>query len=521
MSPPDALLDDLAAALHGGWSDYVRSLGFSLGPTRDDAARIHPDLKPFDQLQPSSRVRERELAGDVLDRLVELDLVDMSDPKQPDANALRRLSRLGRAELLEQLALLVFERWARWQDVEGLPEGGGALTREDWFRLSTPGKRDQDTAAVHGLLRQLELDPTAVSGDAPVLPRPSVAALNRTAHPEFARTGLLTLERNELVPEIGPSVFAGILDRLDPRSFSSYPAVGPLYEDLAGRLDVSHDELVIGAGSDWIIRACFDAFCSPGDRVVLPVPTYGMYEVYAQMSGACLEMIPYSDDFTLPVDEVIARLKTGPKIVGLASPNGALGTSVPFADLENLIEVARTASTLVILDEAYVEFTEDLWLSKFRAYSNMVLVRTFSKAAGLAGLRVGYAIGSAEVIRRLKQVRPNVEVNQVGVEGARFMLAHPTVVADQVARTIQGREYLARLLVDLGLEVRAGDANFLHVRFAGIRERVLEAMRREGVLVKDHRDDAVLAGWTRITAADQHHMHRVAEIVRQVARDRG
>lgn len=517
MSRSNTLVDELAAALHNGWSDYVKSLGFWHGPTRDDEARTHPDLKPFDQLSTLSRERERELAADVLGRLVELQMVEVSEAGRPNAHALRKLNRRGRAELLEQLARLVFERWARIRDVEGIPPAGQPFTREDWFRLSTPGKRDQDTAAVHGLLRLLENGPSPVADEPLVPPRSSVAALNRTAYPEFARTEFLTLERNELVPEIASNVFADILGELGPRSFSSYPAVGPLYEDLARHLDVSLDELVVGAGSDWIIRACFDAFCSPGDRVVLAVPTYGMYEVYAQMGGARLETITYSDDFTFPVNQVLARLETGPKIVGLASPNGALGTSIPVAELQILLEAARTAGSLIILDEAYVEFAEDRWLSRFREYPNMVLVRTFSKAAGLAGLRIGYAIGSAEVIGCLKQVRPNVEVNQVGVQAARFMLAHPTIVTDQVARTIDGREYLARFLVGLGLEVRVGDANFLHVRFAGIRERVLEAMYRNGVLVKDHRDDAVLSDWTRITAADRNHMERVAEIIRQAA----
>jgi histidinol-phosphate aminotransferase len=356
--------------------------------------------------------------------------------------------------------------------------------------------------------------------------RAELDGLDRTAAPEQSRAGFLRLERNELVPELDQAAFDEIISALTPASFSAYPSLGPLYAELAASLGVSEDQLLIGAGSDWIIRACFETFCSPGDHVLLPVPTYGMYEVYAQINGTVVDGLPHRDDFSLPLDVLLDRLRAGqrtppvPRVLGLANPNGALGSYVTGSDLEPILRRARESDVLVVLDEAYVDYVGDTWLPRLGEFPNLVLVRTFSKAWGLAGLRVGYAIGGADLIGGLRRVRPNVEINQVGVEAARYLLRRPGLVRDHVQRTLAGKQLLTARLARHGLAVVPGSANFLQVRLGPCREAVLARLAAAQILVKDQRGAGPLDGWTRITVGPAAQVSQVADVVDEVmARD--
>jgi histidinol-phosphate aminotransferase len=346
-----------------------------------------------------------------------------------------------------------------------------------------------------------------------IVPKPSVRDLRRSARPDSSRESYLRLDRNELVPEWDRKVFDGVLAELTPASFSAYPAVRPLYEQLGASLGVPAAQLLLGAGSDWLIRACFDTFCQPGDTVVLAVPTYGMYDVYARLNGAVIHEVPYSGDFSFPLEPVLASLRERPRMLGLASPNGVLGSVISTSDLRAIVGAAREQRTLVVLDEAYLEYGEDRSLSLLPEYDNLVLVRTFSKAGGLAGLRVGYAVAQTELIGWIGQVRPNVEINQVAVVACRYLLSHPGVIRQHVEDTLAGKRLLVKRLRAQGMTVVPGAANFLQVKLGAHREAVLGAFLREDVLVKDQAGDPLLGEWTRITAGPSREMEVVARIV--------
>jgi histidinol-phosphate aminotransferase len=349
-----------------------------------------------------------------------------------------------------------------------------------------------------------------------ITPKPSLLHLHRSARADSSREAYLRLDRNELVPEWNRTVFENIIAELTPTSFSAYPAVGPLYEQLAARLNVTTRQLLLGAGSDWLIRACFDTFCRQGDRVVLAVPTYGMYEVYANLSEAIIDAVPYGPDFAFPFEAVLASLRSGPRLLGLASPNGVLGSAISTADLRTIVRAAREQHTLVVLDEAYLEYSADRSLPLLEEFGNLVLVRTFSKAGGLAGLRVGYAVAQSELISWIAQVRPNVEINQVAVVACGYLLSHPEVVQQHVADTLAGKRLLVEGLRARGMTVIPGEANFVQVKLAEHRAAILDAFRRQNVLVKDQAGSALLDEWTRITVGPPKEMTVVEEIVAAV-----
>lgn len=490
-------LGKLAAAMHESWHAHMTQLGYRHGPERDLELRTHPDLRPFHELSPLAQDRELQVAG----ALAAAAPQPILPGPETDDDA-----------TVEELCLVVYRAWLRSQSHP--PDDAPEPSRREWLASTTPQRRAEDAAAVRGFLEQWRVleAPDRCADPAPA-PRPAVAALRRTADPEAGRSGWLRLERNELVPALDAEVFAAVVARLSPETFSAYPALAPLYDDLARHLGVDQAQIVVGAGSDWLVRAAFETFCSPGARVVLAVPTYGMYDVYARMCGADVHRVFHRPDFVLPVEEVTRELSSGARLLGLANPNGAVGSYVPTGLLEPVLVQARKQGTVVVLDEAYVDFVGDSWTRRLEEFPNLLLVRTFSKAAGLAGLRVGYAVGARELVGWVRQVRPNVEINQVGVEACRYLLENPEVVAGHVTRTLAGRALLAERLEALSLEVRQGAANFVHVWFGSATSAVLAALHDARVLVKHHEGDGILDGWTRITAAGPAEAAWVADLV--------
>jgi histidinol-phosphate aminotransferase len=349
-----------------------------------------------------------------------------------------------------------------------------------------------------------------------IKPRKAVAALVRTAKPDDAsRKRYMRLDRNELVPSVTHEVFRAIIDELDPDSFSAYPAVQPLYEDLAASLGVETNQLLLGAGSDWLVRAVFDTFVEEGDEVILPTPTYGMYPVYGELRAARLTLLEHREGFGVPVDAITHALSHNAKLLALANPNGALGCSVGWDELSRIVKLAAEHDTLVVVDEAYVEYTDENSAALVADHDNLVLIRTFSKACGLAGLRLGYAVGPTRLIDWMSRTRPNVEINEVAVVAGRYLLRHPEVVRKQVELGLAGKSLLVDEFEALGIQVYPGAANFVQARLGASTPAIIDDLRASGILVKDQTGAGSLDGWTRITIGPPEEMLRVVSIVKK------
>ena len=332
-----------------------------------------------------------------------------------------------------------------------------------------------------------------------IRPRDSMRGINRDARPVQSRAQVVRLDYNELVPGLPEAVFADIVERVEPWMFSAYPEPLPLYDALAARLSVSTDALVVGAGSDAVIAQTLEVFCGPGDDLVLTTPTYGMYHVYAHRLGCDVTCVEADATLSWDVDAVIAAISPRTKVVAIANPSGAVGTHLGGSEISAVLAAARSHDAVLLLDEAYIDFVEDRWGPQVQDQENLLLVRTFSKAAGLAGLRVGYAVGHADVIRWIRLARPNVEVNQVGIVAARHLLEQPNLLADVVASVCAGRDLLADALRDRGVEVPNSHTNFL---LAGIPDgaEVARQLADRGILVRTHPGSDLLEPYVRITA---------------------
>jgi histidinol-phosphate aminotransferase len=289
---------------------------------------------------------------------------------------------------------------------------------------------------------------------------------------------------------------------------------------LAQREGHSIDEIFVGVGSDEAIDLLLRVFCEPGkDHVLIPEPTYGMYRVAASIQNAIVDRVLLTDDFQLDRTAISRALRPDTKLVFVCSPNNPTGNRLRTDDL---LWLCRQAPGLVVVDEAYVEFSESASMGlHVPSIDNLVVLRTLSKAWGLAGIRLGYAIAHPAVIRYLLNVKSPYNINVLTARAALEGIRAADTTAAMVRRIRDERERLRISLAasPLVIDVLPSDANFLAVRFHD-PTRVREALAAESIIVRDRTQEPKLSGCLRITVGTPEENDRVLAVIRRLAGDR-
>jgi histidinol-phosphate aminotransferase len=281
---------------------------------------------------------------------------------------------------------------------------------------------------------------------------------------------------------VAPSLLE-LLDALPAALLTRYPPVfaGELKQVLARKHGVAPENVTTGCGSDDVIDSAMRAFCEPGDRVAYPVPTFGIIPTFARMNAASPVEVLSNPDFSIDADHLIAAKAA---VTYVCTPNNPTGLPVERGVVRRL---DQELEGILLLDEAYADFG-DVDLADFAADSDRTIsLRTMSKACGLAGLRVGYAIGPAPLIREVEKSRGPYKVNAVADAAARGILsADGAWVDDVVAQTRNHRARLAERLRELGLTCWPSAANFILIKLPAGRaaNEVNTALRARGVAVR-------------------------------------
>lgn len=260
------------------------------------------------------------------------------------------------------------------------------------------------------------------------------------------------------------------------------PECTALREAVAAFHGLDPEQVFLGNGSDEVLAFCFQAFFTPGKPVLFPDITYSFYPVYANLFGQDFREIPLDEDFGLPVEEFLG----GNGGVVIANPNAPTGRAVPLSDIRRILEANSEA--VVLVDEAYVDFGARSAVELIGSYPNLVVVRTMSKSRSLAGLRVGYAMGSADLIAGLNCVKNSFNsytLDRVAQAAAEASIRDGDYFRATVARVVGTREAAAVRLRSMGFRVCDSCANFLFISHDGFPARALLAgLRQRGILVR-------------------------------------
>jgi histidinol-phosphate aminotransferase len=267
---------------------------------------------------------------------------------------------------------------------------------------------------------------------------------------------------------------------------------------------------------DEAIHLLCETYLEPQDQVLIVVPTYSMYAIYAAVSGARVIAVP-APEFRFPTQAVLANITERTRLITIANPNNPTGTLASQADL---LEIARSApQSAVLVDEAYYEFCGQTLLAEIAGRTNVFVARTFSKAYGLAGLRCGVLAGPEEQMRLIRRVASPYNVNQVALICVPEALADQGYVRWYAEEVKQGRVLLERELEALNIGYCPSHANFVLASFGENKDAFVEGMRERGILVRDRSFDPGCPGWVRITLGSFAQTQQLLAALREVVQE--
>jgi histidinol-phosphate aminotransferase len=351
-------------------------------------------------------------------------------------------------------------------------------------------------------------------------PREAVRTLP-VYHPPLAGRNGLRLDFNENTAGCSPRVLER-LRTLDPEQLAKYPEREPVETVVAEFLKVDPSELLLTNGVDEAIHLLCETYLEPGDEALIVVPTYSMYRIYVMAAGAQLVSVPLSEGFRFSAEGVIRAVTPRTRFIAIANPNNPTGT---VASQDQLLQIARSApQAAVLVDEAYFEFYGQTMLKQWQQSSNLFVARTFSKAYGLAGLRLGVLAGDREQMRAVRRMSSPYNVNAVALACLPEALADQAYIERYVDEALQTRARVGRALELHGIQFWPSQANFVLARIGPSKSdvaRFVEQMRRRGILVRDRSSDYGCEGCVRMTCGPPEHGDRLLAALAEVCKDHG
>ena len=316
------------------------------------------------------------------------------------------------------------------------------------------------------------------------------------------------LNQNESPLDLPDDLKRELVERFFATPFNRYPHEQPqeLMAALEERLGVEAGSVLVGNGSNELTYTLGQVLIDPGTPVVMPRPMFSLYEKIARLNGAALTPVPPTADLRFDADALAAAVRrTRAALTVITTPNNPTGRAMTISEVEQVVAAGAEVEGFVVVDEAYVEFNpEPPALDLLPRYPNLIVLRTFSKAAGLAGLRLGYLVGRPEVMTEFMKARLPFMVDRLAEQTALALLERPDLLRERIVMLQASRETLEVALRAMpGVEVVPSAANFLIFRTPIAAKALHQALAARGVLVRDMSGYPELHGFLRVNAGTE------------------
>lgn len=342
------------------------------------------------------------------------------------------------------------------------------------------------------------------------LPVRKAILLRRTYEaPAEGRANKIRLDFNENTTGCSPAA-RNALARLTAKQIATYPEYAAPTRKLARYFRVHPDELLLTNGGDDALRVFFDTFVEPRTSVLICEPTFPMYRYYSEIAGARVQVLRYGANMEFPLDEAIAALRKKPRVFFLANPNNPTGTLVPPAAIRKLLRAAT--HTVVVLDEAYAEFSPESAVPWIRRYPHLFVARTFSKAEGMAGLRLGAVIGRRDSLSLVRRAMPPFPVNAAALAVGVAAVEERKTIARYIRDVKRLRAWLAHELQKRDVRVYPSSANFLLADFGKAGPAFFRKLERHDILVRERSHD-LGPGFARITIGTESELKKLLRLL--------
>ena len=315
-------------------------------------------------------------------------------------------------------------------------------------------------------------------------PRAAVLAMKPYSPPTAGRAGKLRLDFNENTVGCSPRVIEALRRSLDAGALSVYPEYNEAKAEIAAYFRVDPNQFVFTNGTDEAIQVFVNTYVEAGQKVLLLKPSYAMYRFYAEVAGARVCEIEYPQpDMEFPLDTFLRAITPDTRAVILANPNNPTGTGVSLAGIERIVRRARRA--VVLVDEAYYEFSGVTALGEIERVPNLFVSRTFSKVFGMAAMRIGCLFSAPGNIAYMQKAQSPYSVNMLAAMAAGVAVQDQAYITSFVTEVLAARERMYVGLEQLGIPYYESQGNFVLFRAGDRSIEIRDALKSRGVLVRD------------------------------------
>ena len=330
---------------------------------------------------------------------------------------------------------------------------------------------------------------------APV-PRAAVVKMAPYRPPLEGRGEKLRLDFNENVSGCSPRVLDVLRNAASREFVATYPEYEAARRELAAHLGVTADQLIIGAGTDEVINAVMHAYVDPGDEVIVLKPSFSMFTFYAELVGGVVRSVPYRPPgLSFPADEIVAGINPRTRAICIASPNNPTAGVAQVGELERILGSAGGCAVLV--DEAYFDFHGESMLDLLPKSPNLFVARTFSKAYGMAGLRIGVMATQAANAEIVRKGQSPYGVNALAVRCALAAIKDREYVREYVRQVLQARQLLGAAFDEMNIRYWPSHANFVLFELGERVKDACAALAERGILIRDQ--SRHIPGTARVT----------------------
>jgi histidinol-phosphate aminotransferase len=333
--------------------------------------------------------------------------------------------------------------------------------------------------------------------------------------PTSGRAGKLRLDFNENTVGCAPGVIESLVEKLSAEALTIYPEYEATRATLSDYFQTPETNFLLTNGTDEAIQVLVNTYVDDDDEVIILHPSYAMYRFYSEVAGARIRKLNYRPaDLGFPLAELLEAITPQTRAILISNPNNPTGTAIGVGPIVQILERAPQAA--VLIDEAYYEFCGITGLRLIDRYPNLFVSRTFSKAFGMAALRVGCLFSQAENIRFVHKAQSPYSVNLLAAIAVRAAVKDTGYLNNYVRQSLDAREKLFEGFLARGIETYPSKANFVLFRAGGRSVAVRDALRERGVLVRDRSYE--IAGCVRVTAGTPEQAARFFEALDEVWR---
>lgn len=337
--------------------------------------------------------------------------------------------------------------------------------------------------------------------------------INRSKPLKNSRYKKIRLDKNEKNDAFEKFFLSSFTKSIKSYHLSSYPETYDVYKNISKKLKIKKENILLTNGADGAIENCFKLYTSPKSKIIKINPTYKMVDIYSQIYKTKNLDINVDDFLNTNYNKLIKSIDKKISMVIIANPNSPTGKELKEEQILNILKKTKKYNIPFIIDEAYFEFNNYSSVKFIKKYSNLIIIRTFSKAFGLAGLRVGYILSNKSNIKKLEQFRPCYEISSVGALAVNHILKNYRIVQNNIKNILKGKIFFENFLKKKKINFINSKTNFLHVDFGNKKNNLEKIFSKNNILVNNSIKQKKYRSFLRITIGPVSTMKKINKLI--------